>query len=443
MSAGIEARNVSADPLQAALDEAVDVFAARNPKSREMHRRAARFMPGGNTRSVLYYDPFPLTFMRGEGCHVEDADGHRYLDLLGEFTAGIYGHSHPVIRKAIEEALGRGINLGGHGPLEAGLAELVCTRFPSVERVRFTNSGTEANLLALALAKAFTGRQTIIVFAGGYHGGLLTFAGGGSPVNVPHRFVVAPYNDVEATRALIAEHAGDLAAVLAEPMQGSGGCIPGDPDFLAMLRRETAAVGALLVFDEVMTSRLSPGGRQQQLGISPDLTTLGKYIGGGMSFGAFGGREDIMRLFDPSRPGSMPHAGTFNNNVLTMAAGTAGLGSIYTPEAARELNARGDALREALNTLFTQENLPLLASGLGSLMNIHPMRTVPRSAADLAGCDKRIRDLVFFDLLEDGIYMARRGMITLMLPTGATEIETMLCAVRARAGRWRELFGGR
>ena len=436
-------RNTSADPLQAALDEAADVFSARNPKSGEMHRKAARFLPGGNTRSVLYYDPFPLTFMRGEGCRVEDADGHEYIDFLGEYTAGIYGHSNPDIRDAVEKALQRGINLGGHGPLEAGLAELVCGRFPSVELVRFTNSGTEANLLALSLAKAFTGRQTIIVFEGGYHGGLMTFAGGGSPVNVPHRFVVAPYNEVEATRALVREHRDDLAAVLVEPMIGSGGCIPGDPEFLAMLREETAAGGALLIFDEVMTSRLAPGGRQEMLGILPDLTTMGKYIGGGMSFGAFGGRQDIMRLFDPSRPGSMPHAGTFNNNVLTMAAGTVGLGSIYTPEAASELSARGDRLREALNALFAREDLPLVASGLGSLMNLHPLRAAPTRVADLASCDRRIRDLVFFDLLEDGIYIARRGFITLMLPTGEAETERLLSVVGARAPRWRELFGER
>ena len=174
-----------------------------------------------------------------------------------------------------------------------------------------------------------------MVFNGGYHGAVFGFAGGGSPINVPFDYVLAPYNDIAATRALIEQHAADLALVILEPMMGSGGCIPADagvPDHAARGRRTT--VGALLILDEVMTSRLSPGGLQQVRGIKPDLTTFGKYIGGGMSFGAFGGRADIMDLFDPRRPDALPHAGTFNNNVLTMSAGLAGLTEVYTPDAA-------------------------------------------------------------------------------------------------------------
>ena len=288
----------------------------------------------------------PSHAARGAGCGT--LDGHAYIDFLGEFTAGIYGHSHPAIRAAIVGALDRGLNLAGHTAMEAELARLVCDRFPSVELVRFTNSGTEANLMAIALAIAATGRRKIMVFSGAYHGGLLTFPGGRSPVNVPHDFVVAPYNDADGAVRLITD---ELAAILVEPMMGSAGCIPGDPAFLAALREGASRVGALLIFDEVMTSRLAPGGRQQSLGIAPDLTTLGKYVGGGMSFGAFGGRRDLMARFDPRAPNALPHAGTFNNNVLTMAAGVAGLTEAYTPEAAIALNARGDALRERLNAL--------------------------------------------------------------------------------------------
>ena len=190
-----------------------------------------------------------------------------------------------------------------------------------------------------------------MVFDGGYHGAVFGFAGGGSPINAPFDYVLAPYNDMAATRALIERHAADLALVILEPMMGGGGCIAAEPAFLAMLREATTKVGALLILDEVMTSRLAPGGLQRCVAIKPDLTTLGKYIGGGMSFGAFGGRGDIMDLFDPRRPDALPHAGTFNNNVLTMTAGLAGLTEVYTPEAARALNARGDALRERLNAL--------------------------------------------------------------------------------------------
>ena len=190
-----------------------------------------------------------------------------------------------------------------------------------------------------------------MVFHGGYHGGVLYFVSGGSPVNMPYEYIVAPYNDVEGTRALLAKHGEELFAVLLEPMQGSHGCLPGDLGFLKMVREETRARGITMIFDEVMTSRLSPGGLQEKTGVIPDMTTLGKYIGGGMSFGAFGGRRDIMELFDPTKPDHLPHAGTFNNNALTMAAGAAGYGEVYTPAAARELNERGEKIRERLNAI--------------------------------------------------------------------------------------------
>ena len=326
-----ELRNADID---AALTEAKEAYVARNPKSLARFVEATAVMPGGNTRTVLHYAPFPLGIARGEGCRLWDLDGAEYIDFLGEYTAGIYGHSHPKIRAAVDRALDAGINFGGTNLTEAKFARAVCDRF-GLERVRFTNSGTEANLLAISVGRIFTKRSKVMVFDGGYHGAVFGFAGGGSPINAPFDYVLAPYNDIAATRALIEQHAADLALVILEPMMGGGGCIAAEPEFLTMLREETTKVGALLILDEVMTSRLSPGGLQQVRGIKPDLTTFGKYIGGGMSFGAFGGRADIMDLFDPRRPDALPHAGTFNNNVLTMSAGLAGLTEVYTPDAAR------------------------------------------------------------------------------------------------------------
>ena len=429
------------EDLAQALEAARTAYAARHPRSAEALRHNRRFMPGGNTRSVLFYDPFPLVMARGEGCHLWDADGHRYVDLLGEFTAGLYGHSEPVIRAALQAALEDGLNLGAHNLLEGRLAELVCARFPSVERVRFTNSGTEANLMALAAAKAFTGRSRILVFHGAYHGGVLTFVSGPSAASVPHDFLLAPYNDTGAAVRLIREHADALAAVLVEPMLGSGGCIPGEPGFLAALRAETAAAGALLILDEVMTSRMAAGGRQAMLGITADLTTLGKYIGGGMSFGAFGGRADIMALFDPARPGGLPHAGTFNNNVLTMAAGAAGLARVFTPEAAEALFARGEALRGRLNALCRAKGLAMQFTGLGSLMNAHFTAAPIRRPADAAAGDARLRDLFFFDMVEAGFYLARRGLVALMLPLGPAETEGFAAAVERFLERRAALIG--
>ena len=421
--------------LQSALDEARQAYVARNPQSLARHRDACEAMPGGNTRTTLHNSPFPLTVVRGAGCRLWDVDGHEYIDVLGEYTAGIYGHSHPVIRAAVDRALDNGWNYGGRNANEAKLAKLVADRIPSIELVRFTNSGTEGNVMALAGARVFAQRKgrtratKVMVFHGGYHGGVLYFVSGGSPVNVPYEYIVAPYNDIEGTRALLSRHGEELFAVLLEPMQGSHGCLPGDPDFLRMVREETRARGITMIFDEVMTSRLSPGGLQEKTGVIPDMTTLGKYIGGGMSFGAFGGRRDIMELFDPTRPDSLPHAGTFNNNALTMAAGVAGYGEVYTAEAARELNGRGDRIRERLNEICRREGVAFQFSGIGSMMTAHATTRPIRTAADIASSNQDAKELFFFDMMAAGIWIARRGFVALNIMIGDAEADRFVAAV--------------
>lgn len=424
-------RTTSPPDLDAALAEATARYRARNPASERLLAEATDVLPAGNTRSVLFYTPFPLTMARGEGCHLWDADGHRYLDALGEFTAGLYGHSNPVILQAIITALQEGLSLSSHTPREAALAHEIQRRFPGMALMRFTNSGTEANLMALAVATAHTGRRKVLVFEGAYHGGVLSFGGGGSPLNVPHDFVMAPYNDLDSVRALVQNHGADLAAILVEPMLGAGGCIPAEPAFLHGLRALANECGALLILDEVMTSRLSSGGRQALLGLAPDLTTLGKYFGGGLSFGAFGGRADVMSRFDPRRPDALGHAGTFNNNTLSMAAGLAGLTQVLTPAVLDALNHRGERLRERLNAVFAQHAVALQFTGLGSIMQLHATGRPLRSSADLAGTDDRVKALLFFDLLEHGIFLARRGLVALSLPFGEAQVNEFVAALDA------------
>jgi glutamate-1-semialdehyde 2,1-aminomutase len=418
-----------ATDLAGLVAEAEQRYAARNPESRRLHEERAQFMPGGNTRSVIHVPPFPLTIVRGEGARLTDADAHVYLDFLGEFTAGLYGHSHPVILEAIREALDAGIVLGAPNRYETVLARAVCERFPSVDLVRFCNSGTEANLLALSLARAATGKPAIMVFEGGYHGGVFFFASAdGSPINAPFPFVVGTYNDAESATRLIAEHAHELAAVIVEPLQGSGGVIPGEPAFLHALREATAAHDVLLVFDEVMTSRLATGGLQQVLGITPDLTTLGKYIGGGLALGAFGGRGDLMARFDPSRADALPHAGTFNNAVLTMAAGAAGLTKVYTTSEVERLNGLGDRLRDRLNTFAS--DLPFFVTGVGSMVGLHFTDGPVRRITDLPPATE-LRALLHLHLLEHGYSYARRGFVALSLPLGEADIDGFAAAVEA------------
>ena len=428
------------DALGVAVGEARARYAARRPRTAALHERAQEFLPGGNTRSVLYHRPFPLRIARAWDALLADADGHQYVDLLGEYSAGLYGHSNPVVIKAMADALQEGISRGAHTRYEVDLAEAICARFGSIERVRFTNSGTEANLMALSATRAFTGRERVMVFRGGYHGGLLTFADGPSPVNAPYDVVLAEYNDAAGAQAQLREHANGLACVLVEPMLGSGGCIPGDPAFLSVLREATRQAGALLIFDEVMTSRTGPGGLQARLGIRPDLTTLGKYIGGGASFGAFGGRADVMELFDPARPGALPHAGTFNNNVISMAAGHAGLTRVYPPETAQRHTDRGDALREELAQAFQAAGAPFGITGVGSLLAIHATAAPVRTMTDLSRSDPQLQELLFLDLLERGYYIAPRGYLALSLALTSGQLAGFVAAVGTvldtRAALW-------
>ncbi|MDF1794188.1 MAG: aminotransferase class III-fold pyridoxal phosphate-dependent enzyme [Thalassobaculaceae bacterium] len=412
--------------LEAAYAEAAERFTTANPKSAAIQDQALAAMPGGNTRTVLHYHPYPLRFARGEGCRLWDVDGHEYVDFLGEYTAGLYGHSEPVIRDAIKQAADDGWVLGGPTLLEARMAETVVNRFPALERVRFTNSGTEANMMALATARAFTGRDKVMVFKGAYHGGVLYFSG--SPLNAPFDYVMGDYNDAEGSAELIRQQGDRLAAVLVEPMCGSGGCLPGSDTFLQALRDATAETGALLIFDEVMTSRLSPSGLHGLLGITPDLITLGKYVGGGLSFGAFGGRADILAKFDPRQPGAWPHAGTFNNNVFTMSAGLAGLTHVYSPERAVSLNADGDALRARLGKAIADRGLPLVITGRGSMMAMHSGATPPTSPPESARRNRRLIDLMHLDLIHGGIYTARRGMMVLSLPMDQGAFDTLVAA---------------
>lgn len=421
-------RDAGSDSVDHALAEARRRFTDANPASLAQFNANAEVMPGANSRSILYYPPFPLTIARGEGSTVWDADGHRYTDFIGEYTAGLYGHSAVEIREAVAEAMRAGISLTGHNLLEGKLARLLCERFPAVQLVRFTNSGTEANLMAITAALRFTGRRKIVVFSGAYHGGVLAFGLQPSPTTVPFDFIVLPYNDAAGAIARISADGADIAAVLLEPMLGSGGCIPGEADFIHALRDVSTRVGALLLVDEVMTSRLGRQGLAAHIGVTPDLMTMGKYLGGGMSFGAFGGRADVMGLFDP-RTGTLAHSGTFNNNVVTMAAGYAGLTQLFPPEAAESLSARGNQLRDRLNAVAADADVALQFTGLGSLLNAHFVGGDIRRPEDSAGADPRLRELLFLHLLDAGFYTSPRGFIVVSLPITDNDVDGFVDAM--------------
>jgi glutamate-1-semialdehyde 2,1-aminomutase len=400
------------------VDRARQQFADRNPGSRQYFERARQHLPGGHTRTVLTHPPFPLLFTGGHGATLTDTDGHQYIDLLGDYTAGLLGHSERRVLDPVTAALGVNVSVGGIHPAEARLAELMCERF-QIDRVRFTNSGTEANLMAITTATQATGRKKLMVFWGGYHGGVLYFASGPAAWNAPYDFVLAPYNDLPGALAVIEEHGSELAAVIMEPMLGSGGCVPATAEFAQGVFAAARAAGAVCIADEVMTSRHGRSGMLHLLGARADVTTYGKYIGGGFSFGAFGGTAELLDQFDTSpdagRTNVISHAGTFNNNIATMTAGGAVLGEVFTADVAEAHTARGDEFRAQVAAVLARHSLPMSVSGFGSMMSLHATANVPTNVREAFSRDHELQELVFLRLLERGVYIAFRGMVNVGL----------------------------
>lgn len=427
------------DEATRALSEAMATYSDANPLSRAYYERACMVFPGGNTRTSLFYEPFPLTMSHGEGCRLSDVDGHEYLDFLGDHTAGLFGHSHPAIRAAVELALSRGIVLGAQNYAEAELGTAICSRFESIELVRFTNSGTEANLMAISTACAITGRKKVLVFHGAFHGGVLSFSGGNNPLNMPFQFISAKYNDIDGTLKVLEQQADEVAAVIVEPMMGNAGCIEADTNFINQLRELTRRDGSLLIFDEVMTSRLAYGGLQEELGVVPDMTTLGKYIGGGLTCGAFGGSHKIMSHFDARNSNAYAHSGTFNNNVLTMSAGAAGL-RLLTRSVISDLNSKGDALRAELNSLARHSKVNVCFTGRGSMINIHVTQGPIRNLDDAQQGNMLLRKLLFFELIRRAIWLGPGGLITLSLPVTDADCSAIVDAIADIFAKHHSLF---
>jgi glutamate-1-semialdehyde 2,1-aminomutase len=380
--------------------------------------RAERLFPGGVNSPVRAFRAVgrsPLILERGDGPHVWDADGRRYIDYIGAWGPAILGHAHPAVIDAIVAAAGNGLALGATHPLEIELGEAIRTAMPSIERLRFTSSGTEAVMTALRLARAATGRDLVVKFAGAYHGhsdGLLVEAGSGLatqaiagsagvPDAVAATTIVLPYNDRSAVTQAFAEHPGRIAAMIVEPVVANSGIIAPAPGFLEHLRETTRADGALLVFDEVITGfRLARGGAQARFGIEPDLTTLGKIIGGGMPIGAYGGRADLMALVAPTGP--MYQAGTLSGHPLSMAAGIATLAQL-TPERYVALERTATDLAAGLAEAATAA--PVSVARVGPLLTVFFRPTLPTDGAEALVSDRAAYARFFGSMLDQGVLL--------------------------------------
>ncbi len=427
----------------ALVTEIEDAYRRRTPRSAEYHRRARAYLPGGDTRSVTFFEPHPLYVGEGRGACLTDLDGHVYLDFLGNYTSMVHGHGHPALIRAVTEQVEVGTGYAANHPHQIALAEEICRRLPGVQSLRFCNSGTEAVMHALRLARAFTGRRKIVKMEGGYHGSsdlteisVTPDPARAGPVRSPRAVpeepgilesvvgdvLVVPFNDSQALEATFAHHGADVAAVIVEPMLGAAGTIPGEPEFLATARRICDEYGALLVFDEVITVRLGVGGAQGHYGVRPDLTTLGKVIGGGLPVGAFGGRSDVMSLLAPP-DNVMTHSGTFNANPLTMAAGLVAL-QLLDEAAVARLSQLGTRLAAGLRNALRDEGVVARVTGLGSLWTVHFTDCEVRDYRGVASAHAETRRLFHLGLITQGVFIAPRGMFAVNTVMTEAEVDT-------------------
>ncbi len=422
------------------------------PKSQGLWEEAKNYMPGGDSRNSIFWAPYPIFVDHASGCHVIDSDGTDRLDFIGTMTTLILGHSPKPVVDAVQQQMEQGVVYNAPNAHQIRLAKLLCQRIPSFDLVRFTNSGTEATLNTIRAARAVTGRSKIAKVEGGYHGShdQVSVSVRVNPAKAGERshpdavaateglgegtldqVVVLPFNETEIARQILEENKDQLAAVIIEPMLGSVGMLPATTGFLTMLREFTADNGVILIFDEVISYRASMGGAQEYYGITPDMTSLGKIIGGGFSIGAFGGRKDIMDLYDPTAPGGarVAHAGTFNANPVTMLAGAATLEQL-TPEVYRKLAELTEYLRAGVLKVGADLETPIQVTGLGSLFGIHFTAAELVGYRDIATEDAAFRHQVFLGLLNEGILMASNLVGAVSTEIGEPEIDVFTAALR-------------
>ena len=432
------------------IDLELNEYSGKTSRSRALHEEALAVMPGGNSRTTTFFDPYPFYFQRGQGAHVWDADDVERIDFNGNSTSLILGHAPPEVVKAVQSVAEQGLSFPGPTEHEIRLAEMLVRRVPSLESVRFTNSGTEATMNAVRLARAFTGRPKLAKFEGAFHGThdwvMVSVTGetktwgsrrrpkavawsDGIPGTILKQVVVLPWNDAEACEEILGQEAQNLAAVIVDPYLCNGGLIPPADGFLPRLREVTERHGIVLIMDEVISFRVSWGGAQERLGIRPDLSTFGKIIGGGLPVGAFGGRKDIMDAYDP-RKGSprISQGGTFNANPVTMAAGVATLNAL-TPEAYTRLDALGERLRGGVSRLLANTRRRGQVTGAGSLLWLH---WTSETLTDYRSTKPKEPDMpmrVFLGLLNEGIFTTQRGLGACSLAMGDADIDRFVNAL--------------
>jgi glutamate-1-semialdehyde 2,1-aminomutase len=414
-------------------------MALSHDRSHEVFQRSLRYLAGGVDSPVRAFRAVggePVVIARGEGPYVYDVDGNRYIDYVCSWGPLILGHAHPAVVEAVRRAAERGTSYGAPTEAEAELAQIIVEAMPSIELLRFVNSGTEATMSALRLARAFTGRDKIVKFEGCYHGhadGLLVQAGSGVatfglpdspgvPASYAQETLVARYNDVASVEGLFDRHGDAIAAVIVEPVAGNMGVVPPQPGFLKALREITHRTGALLVFDEVITGfRVAYGGAQSLYGVTPDLTCLGKIIGGGLPVGAYGGRREVMEMLAPNGP--VYQAGTLSGNPLAMAGGLATLRELQSPGFYERLDALSAKLVESVARAAKSAGVSLWLNRVGSMRTPFFVDAPVTDYASARRADTNLYARFFHAMLERGVYLAPSQFEAVFMSSAHTERE--------------------
>lgn len=391
-------------------------------------------LPGGDTRTSTFFAPFPIVMERGEGYRLWDVDGNAHIDLLNNFTSLVHGHAHPDIVEAVREQARSGLSFSAPHLSQAELAERIVDRVASVEQVRFTNSGSEALLQAVRAARAITGRDRIVKAYGGYHGSWeqvpMTPNMPGAPRAVNDLIEWVDFNDVAQLEETLSRNGDEVAAVLLEPVMGAGGVIEASRAYVEAAGRLAKDHGALFILDEVIALRLAPGGYQSVLGVEPDLTTMGKIIGGGLPVGALGGPADLMAVFDPRRSSHIDHGGTFNGNPMTMTAGCVSL-DLLTDDRIDHINKLGADLSARLRRIFAAESVQAAVTNVGSLLHVHLGSSGEIHSYRDLNDDQGLQDAFHAACLEEGIYFARRGLMNV----STVMDEGVIASIAEGAGR--------
>ena len=428
------------------------------PTSAQIAVRARHSLAGGTSRTPLSTLPFPVYAQRASGSQITLVDGGDLTDMVFNYTASAAGHAHPQIVAAATDRISRGAPFGMASEDEIYLAERLCARVDAIDRVRFTNSGSEATLLAIRVARAHSGKKLIAKAEGSYHGShdlvdvsvrnLHESLYGpypetrGLPTELVSLVVLLPFNDLDGTIRQLERHAGELAVVFVEAYQNAPGNIPASAEWLRGVAAWCSANDVLLAVDEVASFRTSYGGAHADFGVRPDLVCLGKLLGGGFPIGAVGGREDVMSAFDPRRPDVLQHAGTFNGHSAAMAAGCAML-DILDEAAIESMNRLGGRLREGVAQIGRDNHLPLLATGYGSVGNIHFAASPPLNGREaLKHSRPELKQRLYWRLLERGFLIAARGMFATSVATTGTEVDAFLAALADCVGDSFDTEGG-